>query len=84
MRWQEHISLVILLLGTLITSSAGCSSPIYVQEFEPTWEPLRQHGCPAWFRDAKLGHLHVLGPLLGASHRRLVWAKHVHRRQPPL
>ena len=30
------------------------------------------------------GHFHVLGPLLGASRRRLVWAKHVHRRQPPL
>lgn len=23
--------------------------------FEPTWESLRQHECPDWFRDAKFG-----------------------------
>ena len=24
-------------------------------KFQPTWESLKQHQCPEWFRDAKFG-----------------------------
>ena len=62
MRQQEHISLVISLLGALIMPAAGCSSWISAQKFEPTWESLQQYECPAWFRDAKLGIFMHWGP----------------------
>ncbi|MHC4480029.1 MAG: alpha-L-fucosidase [Planctomycetota bacterium] len=33
-----------------------------MQQFEPTWESLRQYECPDWFRDAKFGIWAHWGP----------------------
>lgn len=40
---------------------AGCAG-VTQQRYEPSWESLKQHECPAWFRDAKLGIYFHWGP----------------------
>ena len=51
------ILLSILVLGTLINSSAGADTdPDKKVYYEPTWESLMRHeATPQWYEDAVLG-----------------------------
>ena len=69
MKWPNLVGCVVLC--------ANFSFPTYATEnpspaggpgpFEPTWESLKRHQDPQWFRDAKFG----IYTTLGAGHGRL-------------
>ena len=59
-------SIVILLLGSLLTESAQAEKlglpPIADGPFKADWNSLTNYQCPEWFRDAKFGIWSHFGP----------------------
>jgi alpha-L-fucosidase len=61
---QIYFLIVILLLGTLLSSGAEAHSTFKRRiHYEPTWESLSQHeATPQWYQDAVLGFYFHWGP----------------------
>ena len=56
---KHKVLLVFVLVGglTFVGSLTSCKSSEVKpeQKYEPSWESLKQHSTPEWFKDAKFG-----------------------------
>jgi len=49
------LTVVTLLTSAGVLANSASAADGKPQKFEPTWESLKTHRCPDWFRDAKFG-----------------------------
>jgi len=61
---KKHRILSSYLLAVLFLFFAGCQSPETAREpaYKPSWESVKAHQTPDWFRDAKFGIYFHWGP----------------------
>jgi len=57
-----------MIEATNIVIVSTANEPIHAGKYQPTWESLKQYGCPDWFRDAKFGIWAHWGPQCQPEH----------------